>query len=169
MIEIKRGLPKHVEGISRVCSEGCLDTYKGIRSYENILRNNKVFYNHDRILAELEEKDGWDGYFVALDEGIVVGAIGGGMTGQHRSEVFVLYLDPARRGEGIGTQLLNYLTDVQKEKGSTEQWVSVQKGNNKGIPFYEARGFVKDTESLAYSNAPGEEYISLRYVRKVGT
>lgn len=167
MIEVKKGLPKHVEGISRVCSEGCLDTYKGIRHRENIIRNNNIFYNHARILDELDEKDGWDGYFVALDDEEVVGAIGGGMTGQRKSEIFVLYLDPARRGEGIGTQLLNYLTDVQKEKGAIEQWVSVQKGNNKGIPFYEARGFVKRSERLAYSNAPGEQYRSWRYVRKI--
>jgi hypothetical protein len=31
---------------------------------------------------------------------------------------------------------------VQKEKGATQQWVSVAKGNQKGIPFYEAKGFI---------------------------
>lgn len=91
MIEIKRGLPEHVEGISRVCTEGCLDTYKGIRSQENIERNNEIFYNHNRILSGLDEKDGCD----------------------------------------------------------------------------EARSFSKDSEKLAYSNSPDEDYISLRYVRKV--
>src|SRR5699024_274026 len=130
-------------------------------------RNNKIFYNHARILDELEKREGWYGYFVALDDGKVVGAIGGGMTGSQKSEIFVRYLDRARRGEGIGTQLLNCLTDVQEKKGATEQWVTDQKGNNKGIPFYEARGFLKSSERLAYSNAPGEQYRSWRYVRKI--
>lgn len=140
MIEIKRAGKEHVEGIARVCSEGCLDTYRGIRSIENIKRNNQRFYNHERLVKEVNESAGWDGYIVALDQGYVVGAIGGGMIGKNMSEVFVLYLDPSRRGEGIGTKLLNFLTDIQREKGSKEQWVSVQKGNLKGIPFYEGEG-----------------------------
>ncbi|GAA0445253.1 MAG: GNAT family N-acetyltransferase [Bacillota bacterium] len=167
MIVVKRGLPEHVEGISKVCSEGCLDTYEGIRSPENIRRNNETFYNYDRILHELDEVDDWDGYFVALDNGVVVGAIGGGMIDDDKSEVYVLYLDPERRGEGIGTQLLNNLTDIQQTKGSKEQWVSVQKGNNKGIPFYEARGFNFMYEKEAFSNAEEEDYISLRYRREI--
>lgn len=167
MIEVKRGLPEHIEGISRVCSEGCLDTYEGIRSLENIKRNNKIFYNHDRIYRELDEADGWDGYFVALDDGLVVGVIGGGMIDEGKSEVYVLYLDPRRRGEGIGTQLLNHLTDIQRKNGSKEQWVSVQKGNYKGIPFYEAREFNFMYEKAAFSNTEGEDYISLRYQRDI--
>ncbi|WP_254901180.1 hypothetical protein [Tuberibacillus sp. Marseille-P3662] len=78
MIEVKRGLPEHVESISRVCIEGRQDAIGHIKSQENIRRNNQVFYNDDRIYRELDEADGWDGYFVALDNGIVVGAIGGG-------------------------------------------------------------------------------------------
>ncbi|ASK63866.1 GNAT family N-acetyltransferase [Virgibacillus phasianinus] len=167
MIDIRRASAEHVAGISKVCSEGCIDTYKGIRSHENIIRNNQTFYNHDRICRELTETEGWDGYVVALENGVVVGAIGGGMTDLHKSEIYVLYLDPNRRGEGIGTQLLCYLTNIQIQKGSNEQWVSVQKGNDKGIPFYEARGFTKDSAKLAYSNVPGEDYVSLRMVREI--
>ncbi|UOR12807.1 GNAT family N-acetyltransferase [Halobacillus amylolyticus] len=167
MIEIKRASTEHVEGISRVCSEGCLDTYKGIRSDENIRRNNKRFYNHERIYRELSESEGWDGYIVELDNGVVVGAIGGGRIDLNKSEIYVLYLDPTRRGEGIGTQLLRYLTEVQIEKGAKEQWVSVQKGNYKGIPFYEAKGFTKNSEKMAYSNTSDENYVSLRLVRKI--
>nr|WP_163528959.1 GNAT family N-acetyltransferase [Halobacillus ihumii] len=167
MVVIRRASSEHVEGISRVCSEGCMDTYKGIRSKENIMRNNKIFYNYDRIDRELEEAEGWDGYIVALEDEEVVGAIGGGMIDRDESEIYVLYLAPKRRGEGIGTQLLDYITSVQIEKGSKEQWVSVQKGNHKGIPFYEARGFTKNSEKLAHSNASDEEYISLRMVRGI--
>ncbi len=167
MIEIKKASLEHVEGISRVCIEGCLDTYKEIKSIENIERNNQIFYNYERIIEELNEMEGWDGYIVALDQSQVVGAIGGGMISSGKSEVFVLYLDPERRGEGIGTKLLDFLTAIQREKGSKEQWVSVQKGNMKGIPFYEKRGFKKVAEQPAYSNIEGENYISLRYLRKI--
>lgn len=89
------------------------------------------------------------------------------MKDDDKSEVYVLYLDPQRRREGIGTQLLNHLTDIQRNKGSKEQWVSVLKGNDKGIPFYEAKGFRFMREKEAYGNVEGEKYISLRYRREI--
>ncbi|QTN00350.1 GNAT family N-acetyltransferase [Sediminibacillus dalangtanensis] len=167
MIEVKRGLPEHVEGISKVCIEGRWAAIGHIKSPENLRRNDHAFYNEDRIRRELDEAEGWDGYFVALDNGKVVGAIGGGMTGEQTSEVFVFYLDPSRRREGIGTKLLNHLTEVQRQKGAKEQWVSVLKGNNKGIPFYEAMGFRFVCEREAYGNVDGEDYLSLRYRRDI--
>jgi len=56
-------------------------------------------------------------------------------------EIFVLYLDPMRRGEGIGTLLLDAITEQQRAQGAREQWVSVEPENMKGLPFYYARGF----------------------------
>ena len=167
MVTIKRAEMVHVDGIARVCCEGCIETYKGIRSIANIERNNQRFYNHERISKEIGESPGWDGYIVALDHNAVVGAIGEGMLHNEVSEVYVLYLDPNRRGEGIGTKLLDFLTTIQREKGAKKQWVSVQKGNRKGIPFYERRGFCKVSEQLAYSNTGDEDYLSLRYVRGI--
>ncbi|WP_407271732.1 GNAT family N-acetyltransferase [Radiobacillus sp. PE A8.2] len=168
MILVEKATPDHVAGIAHVCIEGCRATYKGLRSTESIERNNKLFYNEKRILTEVTEvTDSWDGWFVALEAGEVIGAIGGGMTGVDVSEVFVLYLNPNRRNEGIGTMLLEKLTEVQREKGSMKQWVSVQKANQKGIPFYEAKGFHLQAEQPAYANAPGENYVSLRYCRSI--
>lgn len=167
MVTIKRAEIEHVNGIARVCCEGCMDTYKGIRSPENIERNNQRFYNPERISKEIGESPGWEGYIVALDQNKVVGAIGGGMLDNEESEVYVLYLAPNRRGEGIGTKLLDFLSDMQRAKGAKKQWVSVQKGNMKGIPFYERRGFRKVSEQLAYSNTGEEDYLSLRYVREI--
>lgn len=168
MTEIKKATAEHVEGISLVCTEACWATYKGIYSPEHIERNNHEFYNHERILSEVTETSReWNGYYVALDGHEVVGAIGGGMTGDHTGEVFVLYLDPGQLREGIGSMLLDKLTEVQKSLGASEQWVSVTKGNQKGIPFYEAKGFVKQFEKPGYGNAPGENYVSIRYCRKI--
>ncbi|SFF57536.1 Acetyltransferase (GNAT) family protein [Halobacillus alkaliphilus] len=80
-------------------------------------------------------------------------------------ELFVLYLDPDRRNEGIGTKLLETITQQQKvEYGAKEQWVSVQKGNRKAIPFYEAKGFKFRHEKIPPQNP---EYIKLRYSRLI--
>ncbi|WP_043931974.1 GNAT family N-acetyltransferase [Bacillus sp. EB01] len=166
MINVKRAELHHIEGISKVCSDGYRDTYKETHSSEYIDRIISEFYNYDRIRGEINYSgDGWDGWFVALENGEVLGAIGGGMLDKDKGEVYVLYLDPNRRGEGIGTLLLQTLTEVQKTKGATEQWVSVGKGNQKGIPFYEARGFQFIKEQESFANNEDENYVSLRYCR----
>lgn len=82
-------------------------------------------------------------------------------------ELFVLYLNPNRRNERIGTLLLNAITNQQKEFGAIKQWVSVQKGNQKGIPFYEAKGFQFQYEQKGYYDKEGKNYISLRYKRQI--
>jgi ribosomal protein S18 acetylase RimI-like enzyme len=165
---IQRAEYEHAAGIEKVCTIAYRATYKDTHSREYIERTIKDFYQLERIRDEIiVESDGWDGWFVALEAGEVVGAIGGGMIGKDISEIFVLYLDPERRGEGIGTMLLHALTSVQKEKGATKQWVSVAKDNEKGIPFYEARGFIFAEEKQSYGNGPDEEYGSLRYYREI--
>ncbi|WP_417168712.1 hypothetical protein [Terrihalobacillus insolitus] len=58
-----------------------------------------------------------------------------------------------------------FVTKQQKEEyGAKEQWVSVQKGNMKGIPFYEAKGFKFQYEKIPEENPA---YIKLRYSRKI--
>ena len=169
MIEIKKAEPKHVEGIAKVCSNGHWATYFELRSKEYITRIISAFYNIERIHNEvMETSREWGGYFVATENKEVIGAIGGGMINDTAGEVFVLYLNPNRRNEGIGTMLLDGLTKQQKEEfGANEQWVSVAKGNQKGIPFYEAKGFILKNEQDGYGNVEEEKYTSLRYCRVI--
>ncbi len=82
-------------------------------------------------------------------------------------EVFVLYVDPQRRGSGIGTALLEAITNQQRKSGAKEQWVSVEAKNDKGLPFYEARGFIRRGERTAYGSKPEENIISLRLYRPI--
>ncbi|MEK4403813.1 GNAT family N-acetyltransferase [Sporosarcina sp. FSL K6-6792] len=169
MIHIIKAKPNHVEGISKVCSDGYWATYSETHSEMYIKGIIKEFYNHERILKEvLEISKEWGGYFVAIEGNEVIGAGGGGMIEDTSGEVFVLYLNPARRNEGIGTMILDAITKQQKEElNATEQWVSVAKENQKGIPFYEAKGFIFNHELVGHGIVVGERYTSLRYCRKI--
>ncbi|MGD6803860.1 GNAT family N-acetyltransferase [Rossellomorea aquimaris] len=169
MIHILKAEPEHVEGIVKVCSDANRATYKDIYSEEYIERVIKQYYTPERILEEVSGSSrNWGGYFVAVDNGTVVGAGGGGMTGDTTGEIYVLYMDPVRRGEGIGSQLLEAITSQQKEEFQAgEQWVSVQQGNTKGIPFYEAKGFTFKHEEPGHGNEEAENYISLRFSREI--
>lgn len=168
MIEIKLADQTHVKGIQEVCSAGYRATYPGLRSNDYIEEVVEEFYNLERLEKEVTEiSRHWGGYFVAVENGKVVGAAGGGMESDTLGELYVLYLDPNRRGEGIGTLLLEAVTAQQKEWGATEQRVAVAKGNQKAIPFYEARGFRYLSEKESYYKGEEEGYVSLHYIRKI--
>ncbi|HEY7603841.1 MAG TPA: GNAT family N-acetyltransferase [Gaiellaceae bacterium] len=141
-MQARRATATDVDAICRICADGWRATYDGLLPTSRVERAIATFYVPDRVQAELEPADGWDGWWVAVDDaGVVVAAGGGGMTGPATGEIFVLYADPSRRGEGAGTAVLDAITRRQLEQGATEQWVAVVEGNDKGIPFYEARGF----------------------------
>lgn len=167
-MDIVKASEEHIKGIQEVCAAGNWATYGEYRPAAYLERIIEEFYNTERILNEVTHTGrDWGGYFVAVEDEKVIGAGGGGMIGDEAGEIYVLYLHPERRNEGIGTKLLEALTEQQKQEGAKEQWVSVAKENKKGIPFYEAKGFQFDHEQLDYGNADGEQFVSLRYYRRI--
>jgi GNAT superfamily N-acetyltransferase len=131
--------------ICGVCREGFAASSDGLLSPESIEARAGLYYDPVRVRREIEtagETSRWQGYVVAVtDAGEVLGAAGGGMA-EGVGEVYVLYLRMPLRGLGIGTALLDFVTEKHRAEGATEQWVSVTEGNDLGIPFYQARGFV---------------------------
>ncbi|WJE17238.1 GNAT family N-acetyltransferase [Halobacillus sp. ACCC02827] len=170
MVEVRKADGSNVADIIRVCEAGYRETYKSLLEKEDIEQVIEEFYNADRIAREVRNiSDEWNGWFVAVDEeGTVVGAGGGGMTGSETAELFVLYLDPERKREGIGGRLLEAITEDHIARGASEQWVSVTKGNEMGIPFYEKSGFVYKGERPSHKLPSEKSYISLRYRREIG-
>lgn len=162
-LSIERAAVKHVVTIAELCSVGWRQTVVGKLSEEFQAKNVVEWYNYERVQADIEKGDYTH---VAMIDSKVVGVIGGGITEPGVGQVFVLYVDEAYRYKGIGRQLLKVLTMEQKEKGVTEQRVSVQDGNQKGIPFYEARGFSLKKKQELLTNT-GEEFVSLQYSRKI--
>ncbi|WP_249777632.1 GNAT family N-acetyltransferase [Paenalkalicoccus suaedae] len=167
-MDIRLARLEDAEGIVRVCTDAYRHTYPGIIAASHIEKTIKEFYNLERVEREITDvSDAWNGWFVAVDNGQVVGAAGGGFTADSVAELFVIYLDPARKREGIGSRLLTAVTDDQRARGAKEQWVSVQKYNDMGIPFYEAVGFEYQEERPAHGYSEEEGYRSLRYKRRI--
>ena len=159
-----RALLEDVDDICRICSEGWRETYRDLLPHEEIERAVAEFYSPDRVTAEVTAPEGWDGWWVAEDsEGHIAAVGGGGLTAPGVGEVFVLYADPARRGEGAGSAILTAITDEQRDRGAAEQWVSVVPGNELALPFYRARGFVERGTRPAYGTAG----TSLRLWRRI--
>jgi ribosomal protein S18 acetylase RimI-like enzyme len=164
---IRRAETHDAEGIARVCAAGWRDTYRGLKEPERIEAVIAEYYTPERISREIAAPEGWDGWMVAMEDDTVIGAGGGGMTEPGVGEIFVLYLDPGRRGEGIGSLLLDAITEQQRREGAREQWVSVEPENTKGLPFYYARGFEVRGKRPEWGTAPEEGRVSLRLMRRL--
>jgi ribosomal protein S18 acetylase RimI-like enzyme len=144
--DVRLALAGEERAICDICREGFAVSSKGLLSPATIERQAELYYNPERVRREIMsagDRPQWQGYVVAVSSlGEVLGAAGGGVTDGTVGNVYVLYLKPALRGNGIGTTLLDFITTQQTSAGATEQWVSVTEGNDLGIPFYRARGFV---------------------------
>ncbi|SEQ90304.1 Acetyltransferase (GNAT) family protein [Virgibacillus subterraneus] len=149
--------------IADICAAGWKQTVEGKLSEEYQTKNVDFWYNHEKVYHDI--KAGLYSH-VALFNSEAVGVIGGAMTGPNVGEIFVLYVDETYRYKGIGKRLLEVFTKQQIDSGATEQWVSVQDENQRGIPFYEARGFLYQKEKNSITDT-GEKQVSLRYSRQL--
>lgn len=144
---VRLARPAESGQICEVCTEGFTASSAGILPPETIRRQVRTYYSPARVRSEVESagtSPAWQGYVVAVDpDGRVLGAAGGGVREGSVGQVYVLYLRLDLRGRGIGTALLDFVTEQQKQAGAHEQWVSVTEGNDLGIPFYLARGFAE--------------------------
>ena len=144
--EVRRARPVESDQVCAVCTEGFTASSAGLLAPGTISRQVATYYDPARVRDEIENADatpGWQGYVVAVaPDGQVLGAAGGGVSEGAVGQVYVLYLRMDLRGRGIGTALLDFVTDQQRRAGASEQWVSVTEGNDLGLPFYLARGFV---------------------------
>lgn len=133
-----------VDAISRICADGFRLTVHGLLDEAVIEERVELYYRPERLRGELDPAGrDWQGYLVAEQDGVVVGTAGGGMVDDAIGQLYVIYLDLDRRGEGIGTSLLDAVTEQQRALGATRQRVSVLADNVHGVPFYRARGFVE--------------------------
>lgn len=166
---IRQSTIRDAQGISDVLTASQWFTYRNLFSEDYIQELIEQYYNLQRIELEILSIDKkWHGYLIAELGNTIIGVIGGGMLNVDSGEVYVFYLDPDMRGAGIGTRLLNFFTKIQKHKyGAKEQWVAVAKGNNYAIPFYEARGFIFQSEIQSYGSTEKDNDISLMYKRKI--
>jgi ribosomal protein S18 acetylase RimI-like enzyme len=168
MITVRPARPEDVDPIRRICIEGWRTAYSDLVPETYIQRSIAAYYGHDRILGEIEHHHGWTGWLVAVESDLVVGAGAGGISRPGVAELYVLYTDPSLRGHGVGTALLEAITTTLETDGASEMWVSVVKGNKRGVPFYLARGFEVVYEERAYGSRDDEDVTALRMRRILG-
>lgn len=156
------------ERIAEVCATAFQATYESFLPSSYIARSISNYYTVEKVRSDIPSAwPGWSGYLVAEEQGVVVGAAGGGLLEPATAELYVIYLDPQKRGNGIGTMLLDRFVDAVSEQGAQTLQVHVIEGNNLGTPFYLARGFTPVEVAPAYGTEPDEAINAIKMCRKL--
>jgi len=82
-------------------------------------------------------------FLVAVDGGVIVGAVMGGYDG-HRGWVNYLAVATNRRRQRIGAALLAEVERLLRALGCPKLNLQVRRSNREVVAFYEALGFVED-------------------------
>ncbi|WP_433789783.1 N-acetyltransferase family protein [Actinoplanes sp. CA-252034] len=139
---VRPAVAADVATIARICSTAYRNAYRDLLPEGYINRSVAEFYSEPRIARDIDPSPpGWFGYQVVEQEGRVLGAAGGGMADATAGELSLIYLEAAERCRGLGTLLLDRVTEQIRAVGGTEMWVSVFLGDSAGIGFYRKRGF----------------------------
>ncbi|MGT2743134.1 GNAT family N-acetyltransferase [Streptococcus plurextorum] len=142
---IRRAEESDVSAIIDICSAAWQSTYKELYPQSYIDRVIADYYHEERVTKEIRENTPYfHGYWVAEKDHQVIGCIGGGIDEQKAGHIYVFYMAPELKRQGVGTALLDGFTAYQKEVyGIKEQWISaLTEGNHVGQAFYEKQGFV---------------------------
>jgi N-acetylglutamate synthase-like GNAT family acetyltransferase len=139
---VRQAVESDAATIARICSTAYRNAYRELLPEGYISRSVAAFYDEARIATDIAPAPPeWFGYQVVEQDGRVLGTAGGGMSGAATGELSLIYLEAAERCRGLGTLLLDRVTDQVRNAGGTEMRVSVFLGDSAGIGYYRNRGF----------------------------
>lgn len=137
---IRRADRDDIGGIKRVAERSWEHDYPDILSRESIETGVNEWYGRDRLSTVVELDDSF--VFVADREGEVVGFAHGVLT-EGAGAVLRVYVDPAHRGDGLGTDLLDRTVEAMTADGAERVTATVLSANEPGLQFYLDAGFTE--------------------------
>lgn len=118
-----------------------------------------LYLNVEEVITkeEFEEKIQAKEIFVAKVQDEIVGYItfyikeknNPAMRYRKQLQIEAICVDEEKRGEGVGTELLEKTKEFGKENGCTDMYLTVNEENKNAIKVYEKFGF--KVKSIAYS------------------
>lgn len=170
---IRLAVLEDAEGITRCHVGGWKVHYRGIMPDEVL---DAIDYD-ERLAARREAlTEGVRPHsvdWVLEEDGEIVGWAGAGPTreddlAEGTDELYAIYLDPDRVGQGIGRALMLHVLAWAEARGAAEMVMWVLTGNERARRFYAAAGFVVDDRQ---PEVPFGETgaTKLRMVRRLGT
>lgn len=140
-IVVRKMVEKDISGVQQVAKASWNDTYKGIIPLNIQERFLKSAYSTDTMIRRLKNSF----IFVAELERNIIGFANFSPVNKHgTTELGAIYLYPEYQRKGIGTALLEH--GINHLEGVKEILIHVEKNNQSGFHFYQAKGFNKVDE-----------------------
>jgi len=138
MTHFKTVKTSNFKEVKQLASEIWNDNYKGIISKEQIDYMLNLMYNSERLQQDLDEGYQWE---LIISKGETIGYLAYVIKSDNRVFLSKIYLKTAAQGLGIGKKSLNRIKEYAKKKNCSSVYLTVNKGNEKGIRAYNSIGF----------------------------
>ena len=112
----------------------------------------QVFKEHDPYMYMKLYESLSDGFYVAVDDGEVIGYVVGFISYPKKGRIFTLAVREKYRGMGIGTMLIEKIYSVLKKNGAKEIHLEVRLSNTSARQFYLKHGFMPVWVEQGYYN-----------------
>jgi len=131
--------------VFQLASEIWNDNYKGIISLKQIDYMLNMMYNSERLQQDLDDNYQWE--FIIHEEEII-GYIAYVKKDDNRVFLSKIYLKTSAQGLGLGKLALNRVKHFAKNINCNAVYLTVNKGNQKGVRAYKQFGFTIIAEQI---------------------
>lgn len=129
----------------KLASEIWNDNYKGIISQEQIDYMLNMMYNSERLQHDLDEEYQWE--FISYNNNHI-GYLAYVIKNDNRVFLSKVYLKTSVQGLGLGKLALNRVKEYAKNNNCEAVYLTVNKGNIKGVRAYKKSGFTIIAEEI---------------------
>ena len=140
-----QSINKQFQQVFQLATEIWNDNYNGIISQNQIDYMLNMMYNPERVQQDLDEGYQWK--FI-LYNNEVVGYLAYVIQKDNRVFLSKIYLKTSAQGLGIGKLALKHVKNYAKTNKCSAVYLTVNKGNTKGIRAYEKTGFTIINEEV---------------------
>ncbi|UCZ55204.1 GNAT family N-acetyltransferase [Bacillus shivajii] len=145
---VRKATLEDLSAIQKIARETWHDTYDGLIPRDIQDKFVSRAYSDENMALRVEKTV----LFVAEIKGEVVGFANFFRRESEEAELGAIYIYPVGQGKGIGSKLLD--AGIHELHNVSKLFVEVEKGNESGERFYEAKGFevVKEYDEDFYGH-----------------
>lgn len=146
-VSVREATIDDIEGILDVATDAWYATYGGLLEPSTVSSALDEYYDQELLKAGVDHDE--IAFFVASDEGEIIGFASAEQTWADEVELHTIYVHPDRWSEGIGSALFDRVLTWAQALDIDRIACGVLAENAIGIGFFEAVGFVRGIEANA--------------------
>lgn len=146
-MKIRHAEVEDIEDIQEVAMASWQDTYSGIIPEETITEIVDSWYDREDLRQQVKDPI----FYVAEKQGKIAGYVHASVK-DDVAHLHRIYLRPETQGKGTGTELYEKAEKEMKDSGAEYIRLEVLSENEKGLNFYQSKGFEEENEEAVELN-----------------